>query len=60
MDELEPASGAQGMVHELREIADVIERCPELAELPDAFDAAQRLAMDLDSLDFGLYGLDDE
>lgn len=39
------------MAYELREIADVIERNPELADLDNPLDAAQLLLMDLDSLD---------
>jgi hypothetical protein len=50
-DELEPGSRAGAIVHELREVADTIEANPELADLPDWYDAAQRMLMDLDSLD---------
>jgi len=57
-DELEPLSKAQVLVHELREVADTIEENPELADLDDWYDAAQRLRMDLDDLDDG--GLDDD
>jgi hypothetical protein len=49
-DELEPASKGRAMAYELREIAEVIERCPELADLDNPLDAAQRMLMDLDSL----------
>jgi hypothetical protein len=38
------------MAYELREIADVVETCPELADLDNPVDAAQRMLMDLDSL----------
>ncbi len=43
MDELE--------LHEEQEVAEVIERCPEIAALDDWFDVAQRMLMDLDLLD---------
>ncbi len=54
--ELESLSNADALAHRLREadeVAEVIERNPELAGLPDWFDAAQRLLMDLDALDTG-------
>lgn len=50
MDELEPASKAAVFAHELREVAGVIERCPEFADLDNLLDAAQLLLMDLDAL----------
>lgn len=51
MSELEPGpSKALLIARELREVADVIESCPELADLDDPLDAAQRMMMDLDSL----------
>ena len=50
-DELEPANNTDVMAHEEAEVAGVIERCPELACLPDWFDAAQHMLMDLDVLD---------
>jgi hypothetical protein len=50
-DEMEPANGTDVMAYEEAEVAEVIERCPELASLPDWFDAAQRMLMDLDILD---------
>jgi hypothetical protein len=50
MDELEPAGKADAMVRELREIAGVIERNPELAGLDNPLDAAQLMLMDLDSI----------
>lgn len=49
--ELEPGSNALALAHELREIADVLEQCPELADLDNPFDSAQLMLMDLDSLD---------
>jgi hypothetical protein len=63
-DELEPVTDnrmkAGLLVHELREVADMIERCPELMETPNPYDAAQVMLMDLDSLDSpdGLDALD--
>lgn len=52
MDELEPGpSKAVFIPRELREVADVIESCPELADLDNPLDAAQLMLMDLDSLD---------
>jgi hypothetical protein len=50
-DELEPTSKAAVLVHGLREIADTIESCPELADADNPLDAAQLMLMDLDSLD---------
>lgn len=47
-DELEPASKGHAMAPELREVAEVIERCPELSDLDNPFDAAQLMLMDLD------------
>jgi hypothetical protein len=38
------------LARELREIADVIERCPESADLDNPLDAAQLMLMDLDDL----------
>jgi hypothetical protein len=52
IDELEPGLDRGVMLaRELREIADVIGRCPELACLDNPLDAAQLLLMDLDALD---------
>lgn len=52
MDELEPGqSKAVHLVRELREAAEVIESCPELADLDNPLDAAQLMLMDLNSLD---------
>jgi hypothetical protein len=54
MDEMRPCGKEERaglLANELREVADVIEACPELADLPDWFDAAQRMLMDLDALD---------
>jgi hypothetical protein len=51
MGELETGSKAQAMVHELREVADVIERVPELVDEDNPVDAALLLLMDLDELD---------
>lgn len=59
-DELEPASKAGALAHELREVADVIERNPELADLPDPIAAAERLLGDLDDLDAEDFDLDDD
>ena len=54
-DELEPGPDKGTLLaRELREIADVIERCPELAGLDDPLDAAQLMLMDLDDLGDGL------
>jgi hypothetical protein len=51
IDELEPGpSKAVFIAHELREAAEVIERCPELADLDNPLDAAQRMLTDLDSV----------
>jgi hypothetical protein len=41
------------IAEDLREIADVIEDNPELAKLPDPYDAAQQLLSDLHMLDGG-------
>ncbi len=52
IDELEPGpSKAVVIARELREMAEVIEGCPELADLDNPLDAAQRMLMDLESLD---------
>lgn len=56
IDELEPGpsnavSKAESRVRELREVADMIEACPEIAGLDDWYDAALRMLMDLDALD---------
>jgi hypothetical protein len=48
----EPGDKGACLAHELRELADVIERCPELADEPDPVAAAQRLLDDLDDLDY--------
>jgi hypothetical protein len=49
IDELEPGpSKAVFIARELREAAEVIERCPDLE---NPLDAAQRMLTDLDSLD---------
>ena len=48
-------------VNELREIADQIERCPEIADQGDLFDAviaASRLLDELDGLDHDLYDVE--
>jgi hypothetical protein len=55
-DEMEPAEPdirrvAFMYVSELREVADVIEDCPELMLDDDPYDAARRLLTDLDALD---------
>jgi len=51
IDKLEPGpSKAVFIARELREIAEVIEGCPELADLDNPLDAAQLVLMDLDSL----------
>lgn len=50
MDDLE-IGGPADTTYEDDEVAEVIARCPEIANLPDWYDAAQRLAMDLDLLD---------
>lgn len=47
-------SKAAFIVRELREIAELIERCPELADLDNPLDTAQCVLMDVDSLDDGL------
>lgn len=52
IDELEPGNKAEALAHELREVADVIETCPELADPDDWYDVAQLMLMDLDSLDY--------
>ena len=56
----EPGDKGACLAHELRELADVIERCPELADEPDPVAAAQRLLYDLDDLDLEDFDLDDD
>ena len=56
-DDMKRSTRGNAMAHEEAEVDEVIARCPELASLPDWFDAAQRLLMDLDSLDDGLDGI---
>ena len=52
IDELEPGpSKAVFIARELREMAEAIERCPELVDLDNPLDAAQLMLTDLDRLD---------
>ena len=66
MDDVEPADNEAYATHEDHEVDEVLERCPEIAGLSDWYDAAQRLASDLDGLDneyiplSGLVGLDED
>jgi hypothetical protein len=49
---------ARCFAHELREVADVIERTPALMTEEDPYDAALLLLMDLDAIEGGYYDPD--
>jgi hypothetical protein len=51
IDDAVPADNESYDTYQDDEVTEVIARCPEIADLPDRFDVAQLLLMDLDLLD---------
>jgi len=65
-DELEPGgpdAKAKALAHELRQVADLLDKVPELyidGDLVGTFNRAQKYAMELEAAAEGFYGQEDD